>query len=84
MTSQTNLDYVQSLPDLVSEHGAEYDRGVREWEKQMDVEAAELNHTFEQGYYLGMKQEAKQHIWYLLFGLVAGFISGACGVLWML
>lgn len=48
------------------------------------IEAAQLNHTFSQGFYLGSLNERKQHLWYLLFGLVAGFVSGAVGIYWML
>lgn len=48
------------------------------------IQAEELNHTFEQGYYLGSRNEAKQHLWYLLAGLIMGFVSGAVGMYWML
>jgi hypothetical protein len=48
------------------------------------IQAEELNHTFAQGFYFGSMQEKKQHLWYLLIGLVMGFASGAAGMYWML
>lgn len=60
MTSQENLDYVQSLPDLVEEY---------------EQESAQLNHTFSQGFYLGSQNEAKKHWLYFAGGMFLGSIG---------
>lgn len=57
----------------------EYDRDLRQWEKQMDADAAYLNSQFNQGFYFGSRDQARQHKWYVLLGLIAGGVLG-----WML
>jgi len=47
------------------------------------MEAAELNHTFSQGFYLGSQNEKKQHKWYLLMGLIAGGVLGHVVSFWI-
>jgi hypothetical protein len=44
----------------------------------------DLNRLLGDAYYEGARSQSRLHLWYLLTGLVMGFVSGAAGMYWML